>query len=197
MTTSGADFGEIRSALHARELHRIERMARRDLLSAPQWDYIIQSLERWSQGNRWCVGQDEPQADALGLMDALLRREALVALRADDDPAQAEQPLWIARVLRVDDARGPRYRRVLARAELTQPMLAWAQLLEEELAPAPWFDWRCAPLDALLGRMRTLITTREPTERVEEPMNTMLGLRLGQRLERHVEALLRGAHDAG
>lgn len=180
-----ADFGDVRSALHARDLHRLERFARRGI--APEhWVYVIQSLDRWDEGNRWCVGDDSPLGDAMSLPDALIRHETRLKLSQ-----HSQRPaLEVHRVLRIDQSpEREGYRRTIATMELGQELVRWVNALGDEL-------WRTKPrrsdidddivIENILGKLRLMLRQHETLETKDEPLHTILGLRIGARLERHV-----------
>lgn len=188
-----ADFGDIRSALHARDLHRLERFARRGLHSE-HWAYVIQNLDHWDEGNRWCVGDDSPLGDALSLPDALIRYETRLKLSDKASPPALD----VHRVLRVDQ--GPEqdgYRRTIATMALGPALVRWVDAIGDEL-------WLHRPrrrdadedvvIENILGKLRLMLRQRETIDAKDEPLHTLLGLRIGARLERYVvECFAQGA----
>lgn len=180
-----ADFGDIRSALHARDLHRLERFARRGI-AYDHWTYVIQSLDHWDEGNRWCVGDDSPLGDALSLPDALIRYETRLKLGS----LKQLPELDVHRVLRVDQ--GPEqagYRRTIASMTLGQELVRWVDALGDELwvnRPRRRDTDADVVMENILGKLRLMLRQRETIDAKDEPLHTLLGLRIGARLERHV-----------
>lgn len=184
----GIDFGDVRSALHARDVHRVERFARRGL-SPEHWAYVCQSLDRWTTPNRWAIAHDDPRYDAMSLVDALIRYETLLHVR--DKAASPKGEALVYRVLRVDQGEGEGYRRVLLVAQIGEALEQWTEaLIQEERSLRSVALQNEDPARYALTAMRQSLRAVEQVEAREEIMHTMLGLKLGLRLERHILALL-------